>query len=109
MRTLLLLLLLSATALADDTRPPLAKFADLEKLVQQVEKDGFKRFAFDPVRPNIPDEKLVFEPLGNTVDKEKAFRLAWYEAYDPIFKDTLQRGRAAANDKKNKDPLNLLN
>jgi hypothetical protein len=111
MRTLLLaaLLLAAAPAAADDAHPPLAKFGELERLVQRVEQEGFKRFAFDPVRPGVPDDKLVFDPTGNTVEKEKAFRKAWLAAYDPIGKDATDHAKSAAKEKKSKDALKLLN
>jgi hypothetical protein len=101
MRTpLIALALLASAAAARADEPDLAKMADLEKLVRQVEADGFKRFPTESLRPRLPGEKLVFQVQGNTVEKEKEFRKAWIAEYAAIAKEAEEKAKAAAKEKK---------
>lgn len=89
----------------------MGKIADLEALVQRVEREGFKRFTFEKVKPGVPDPTLVFAVQGNTIDKEKEFRKAWIAAYDAIGKELQEQVKPLAKDKKDpgaRDALKLL-
>jgi hypothetical protein len=88
--------LMVSSASAQQQDLPLDDFAELERISRLLEVQGAKSMTLEHVAPGLPE--LTFVTDQTSVEREKAFRRQWLEAYEAICVGVIDAATEACGD-----------